>query len=117
MKALDPYYEKFDPEFVQLRTKRKEILQSKEDLSPLTCWKGSESALAETDKITPEVAKIIKEDFLQQNGNSDYDRFCPLYKACGMLRNMMAFHEHDTHVVEAFFKPDNMGRNQRFHDI
>ncbi|KAJ1549759.1 H(+)-transporting V1 sector ATPase subunit A [Nowakowskiella sp. JEL0078] len=99
-KALDPYYEKFDPEFVQLRTKCKEILQSEEDLSEIVQLVGK-SALAETDKITLEVAKIIKDDFLQQNGYSDYDRFCPLYKTCGMLRNMMAFHEHATHVVEA----------------
>ena len=35
MKALDPYYEKFDPEFVNLRTKVKEILQSEEDLSEI----------------------------------------------------------------------------------
>jgi V-type H+-transporting ATPase subunit A len=33
--------------------------------------KGS---LAEADKITLEVAKILKEDFLQQNGYSPYDR-------------------------------------------
>jgi len=33
--------------------------------------KGS---LAEADKITLEVAKLIKDDFLQQNGYSEYDR-------------------------------------------
>jgi V-type H+-transporting ATPase subunit A len=35
MKALDPYYESFDPEFVALRTKCKEILQMEEDLSEI----------------------------------------------------------------------------------
>lgn len=35
------------------------------------CWQAS---LAETDKITLEVAKLIKDDFLQQNGYTPYDR-------------------------------------------
>ena len=33
------------------------------------------ASLAESDKITLEVAKLIKDDFLQQNGYSEYDRF------------------------------------------
>lgn len=32
------------------------------------------ASLAETDKITLEVAKLIKDDFLQQNGYTPYDR-------------------------------------------
>jgi V-type H+-transporting ATPase subunit A len=35
MKALEPFYESFDPEFVGLRTKCKEILQMEEDLSEI----------------------------------------------------------------------------------
>ena len=34
----------------------------------------SQASLAETDKITLEVAKLIKDDFLQQNGYTPYDR-------------------------------------------
>ena len=33
-----------------------------------------QGSLAEADKITLEVAKIIKDDFLQQNGYTPYDR-------------------------------------------
>lgn len=33
-----------------------------------------QASLAEADKITLEVAKLIKDDFLQQNGYSSYDR-------------------------------------------
>jgi len=35
----------------------------------------SQASLAETDKITLEVAKLIKDDFLQQNGYTPYDRY------------------------------------------
>lgn len=35
IKALEPYYEKFDPEFLTLRTRVKECLQKEEDLSEI----------------------------------------------------------------------------------
>ena len=38
------------------------------------------SSLGEADKVTLDVARLIKEDFLQQNGISVYDRYCPFYK-------------------------------------
>ncbi|OZJ03283.1 V-type proton ATPase catalytic subunit A [Bifiguratus adelaidae] len=99
MKVLDPYYEANDPEFASLRDKAKEILQNEEDLSEIVQLVGK-SALAETDKITLEVARIIKDDFLQQNGYSDYDRYCPFFKTTWMLRNMIGFYNHATHAVE-----------------
>ncbi|RKO83806.1 ATP synthase alpha/beta chain, C terminal domain-containing protein, partial [Blyttiomyces helicus] len=100
VKALEPFYEGFDADFTGIRTKAQEVLQAEEDLSEIVQLVGK-SALAETDKITLEVAKLLKDDFLQQNGYSSYDRFCPFYKTVGMLRNMMAFHEHATRTVEA----------------
>lgn len=44
----------------------KEILQEEEDLSEIVQLVGKAS-LAETDKIILEVAKLLKDDFLQQN--------------------------------------------------
>lgn len=99
-KALEPFYESFDSDFISLRTKAREILQQEEDLSEIVQLVGK-SALAETDKITLEVARIIKDDFLQQNGYSTYDRYCPFYKTVGMLRNMMYFYDQSIHAVEA----------------
>ena len=37
-----------------------------------------QGSLAEGDKITLEVAKLIKDDYLQQNGYTPYDRFLSL---------------------------------------
>ena len=65
MRALDDYYDKNFPDFVPLRTKVNEILQEEEDLSEIVQLVGKAS-LAETDKITLEVAKLLKDDFLQQ---------------------------------------------------
>ncbi|KAF8831580.1 ATP synthase alpha/beta family, nucleotide-binding domain-containing protein [Lentinula edodes] len=91
-KILEPYYETTEPGFVELRTKVKEILQKEEDLAEIVQLVGK-SALGENDKITLEVARMLKDDFLQQNGMSEYDRFCPFYKTSGMIRNFVGFHD------------------------
>merc|ERR1712042_27500 len=57
IRQLEPYYEDNYPEFVALRTKIKEILQEEEDLAEIVQLVGKAS-LAETDKITLEVAKL-----------------------------------------------------------
>ncbi|KAJ2005294.1 H(+)-transporting V1 sector ATPase subunit A, partial [Coemansia sp. S85] len=77
-----------------------QILQTEEDLSEIVQLVGK-SALAETDKITLEIARIIKDDFLQQNGYSNYDRYCPFYKTTWMLRNMIGFYKLSRHAVES----------------
>ena len=66
-----------------------------------------QGSLAESDKITLEVAKLIKDDFLQQNGYSSYDRYCPFYKTVGMLSNIVAFYDMARHAVEATAQSDN----------
>ncbi|CAJ0948059.1 unnamed protein product, partial [Mesorhabditis belari] len=106
MRALEDFYEKNHPEFVALRTKCKEILQEEEDLSEIVQLVGKAS-LAESDKITLEVAKIIKDDFLQQNGYTPYDRFCPFYKTVGMLKNMISFYDLARHSVETTAQSEN----------
>lgn len=90
MKVLEPFYDQIDPEFSGLRTKAQEILQNEDDLTEIVQLVGKDS-LAESDKITLEVAKLIRDDFLQQNGFTNYDRFCPFYKTSWMLRNMILF--------------------------
>ena len=91
-KVLEPFYEKNQPGFIELRSRAKEILQKEEDLAEIVQLVGK-SALGENDKITLEVARMLKDDFLQQNGMSEYDRYCPFYKTSSMLRNFVAYHD------------------------
>eukprot|EP00996_Jenningsia_fusiforme_P006008 NODE_715_length_1958_cov_77.740178_g662_i0.p1 GENE.NODE_715_length_1958_cov_77.740178_g662_i0~~NODE_715_length_1958_cov_77.740178_g662_i0.p1 ORF type:complete len:621 (-),score=153.79 NODE_715_length_1958_cov_77.740178_g662_i0:96-1898(-) len=92
LKVLEPFYEKYDPEFIALRTTVSEILQREEDLQEIVQLVGKDS-LSETDKIILETAKVIREDFLQQNAFSEYDKMCPLYKTVWMLKNIVTFYE------------------------
>nr|GAT57572.1 TFP1p-H+-ATPase V1 domain 69 kDa catalytic subunit [Mycena chlorophos] len=91
-KVLEPYYETDAPGFIELRMKTKEILQKEEDLAEIVQLVGK-SALGENDKITLEVARMLKDDFLQQNGMSEYDKMCPFYKTSGMLKCFVGFHD------------------------
>jgi len=60
---------------------------------------GTDS-LDESEKITLDIAKLIQEDFLAQNGFSEHDRFCPFYKTVWMMKNMILFHDLAQKVVQ-----------------
>merc|ERR1712139_151777 len=92
IRILEPYFETFDPEYGFLQQRMKEILQTEDDLQEIVQLVGKDS-LSEDQKCTLEVAKIIREDFLQQNGFTDYDCLCPLAKTIGMMRVIVGFHE------------------------
>ncbi|KAI2474808.1 Vacuolar ATP synthase catalytic protein (mitochondrion) [Pyrenophora tritici-repentis] len=95
---LDKFYAKNNPEFPRLRDRIKELLTTSDDLDQVVQLVGK-SALGDSDKITLDVATLLKEDFLQQNGYSDYDQFCPLWKTEWMMKNMMAFHDEAQKAV------------------
>lgn len=99
LKSLDAHYDSLDSEFVPLRTKTKEILQLEDDLTEIVQLVGKDS-LGESEKITLEVAKILRDDFLQQNGFTPYDRMCPFYKTVWMLRNIITFYNLAQKAVE-----------------
>merc|ERR1712000_197539 len=90
--VLDDFYKKDHPEFPRMAARVKEILSTSEDLDQVVQLVGK-SALGDGDKITLDVATLLKEDFLQQNGYSDYDQYCPLWKTAWMMRCMMGFHD------------------------
>lgn len=57
-------------------------------------------SLAETDKLTLDVARIVREDYLQQNAYTPYDKYCPFEKAVWMLRNIVTFFDEATAAIE-----------------
>jgi len=99
LRALDPWYEANHPQFPPMRTVVKEILQTEDDLTEIVQLVGKDS-LAESDKLILEVAKIIKDDYLQQNGFSEYDRVCPFYKSVWMMTNIVEFYNLAKKAIE-----------------
>lgn len=89
---LDKWYEKEYPDFPRLRDRIKQLLSDSEELDQVVQLVGK-SALSDPDKITLDMATLLKEDFLQQNGYSDYDAFCPIWKTEWMMKLMVGFHD------------------------
>merc|ERR1712025_886769 len=94
----EPYFEKYDPEYSMLQQKMKEILQKEDDLQEIVQLVGKDS-LSEDQKCTLEVARVIREDFLQQNGFSEYDFMCPLAKTIGMMKVIGFFYDSAMKVI------------------
>merc|ERR1712072_1070244 len=90
--------EQTDPEYGMLVQRFKEILQAEDDLQEIVQLVGKDS-LSEDQKCTLETARIIREDFLQQNGFSDYDFMCPLSKTIGMMKVIGHFYDCAMKVV------------------
>lgn len=99
IRALEPFYDSYDSEFCGLRQKISDILQQEAELTDIVQLVGKDS-LSEDQKLVLEVARIIREDFLQQNAFSDYDYMCPLYKTVGMMRTICHFYEQCLRVMQ-----------------
>jgi V-type H+-transporting ATPase subunit A len=97
--VLDKWYEKELPDFPRLRNRIRTLLSDSEELDQVVQLVGK-SALSDPDKITLDIATLLKEDFLQQNGYSDYDQFCPLWKTEWMMKLMMGFHDEAQKAVQ-----------------
>ena len=91
-RTLTDYYNKKDPDFMKYKATIKSILQEENDLIEIVQLVGKDS-LGEDQKATLEVAKIIKDEFLQQNAFSDWDYNCPLCKTIGMMKCIVTYYE------------------------
>jgi V/A-type H+-transporting ATPase subunit A len=57
-------------------------------------------ALAEPQREVLAIARLLREDFLQQMAYDDIDRFCPLEKTYWMLQTILEFHRHAVAAVQ-----------------
>ncbi|HJK11039.1 MAG TPA: V-type ATP synthase subunit A [Methanocorpusculum sp.] len=86
MAQLNDYYdERVSPEWNKLRSWFMEVLQKEAELQEIVQLVGSD-ALPEAEQITIEVARMIRELFLQQNGFDPVDTYCSLDKQLDMLK-------------------------------
>ena len=96
---LEPFFTEFDSEFVTSKNLIKRILQEEEDLLEVVQLIGNDS-LSEDQKLTLDVARIIKDEFLCQNAFSTYDYMCPLKKTAGMMKCIMAYYNNCFRVLK-----------------
>jgi len=100
IRILEPYFQKIDPNYQALQKSMKEILQKEDALTEIVQLVGKDS-LSEDQKCTLEVARIIREDFLQQNGFSEYDYRCPIIKTIKMMSVIVDYHDRAQRAIAA----------------
>jgi len=105
-RSLEKFYQSYDPDFMKFKSTIKQLLQEDEDLTEIVQLVGKDS-LSEIQKTVLEVAKIVIEDFLQQNAFSNYDYMCPLYKSLGMMKAICCFYENSRKAINESQMSDN----------
>ncbi len=107
--SLRPWFdENFGPEFMANRDKAMSLLQEEAELQEIVRLVGQDS-LSPADRLTLETAKMIREDFLQQNAFVDVDSYSE-YKRQALLLGMIL---HYDRLCRGVLRPD-IDLNQLF---
>ncbi|HOB17132.1 MAG TPA: ATP synthase subunit A [Candidatus Methanoculleus thermohydrogenotrophicum] len=84
--ALEEWYDReVSPEWNSLRAWAMGVLQKEAELQEIVQLVGSD-ALPDEEQITIEVARMIREVFLQQNAYDPVDTYCPMSKQYDMMK-------------------------------
>merc|ERR1711971_287951 len=111
MQVLEPFFNEKDSDYGRLRKSLQLILQQENDLSEIVQLVGKDS-LSEDQKLILEIARIIKEDFLQQNAYTSYDYTCPLEKTVGMLKSIITYYENAKSLIDNSSEEHKVTLNQ-----
>ncbi len=88
---LTPYYEnRIGEQYTDNRITTMRILQQESELNEIVKLVGMDS-LSHDDRLTMEVARMLREDFLQQNAFSDTDAYASSEKQAALIATILAF--------------------------
>ncbi|WP_457614165.1 ATP synthase subunit A [Methanopyrus sp.] len=93
------WHEKIGSDWRKLRDEAMEILQRESELEEIVQLVGPD-ALPESERLILEVARMIREDFLQQNAFHEVDTYCPPEKQYEMLKTILYFKERAEEAVD-----------------
>ncbi len=123
--TLKPWYdENLGPHFMQARDKSMAILQEEASLNEIVQLVGKDS-LSPADQMTLETARMIREDFLQQNGFMEVDWYSSYDRQDKMLGLILEYDrlcraaiEEGANAAELFVIPfrEHIGRAKSIPD-
>jgi V/A-type H+-transporting ATPase subunit A len=88
---LAPWYrDNIGESWLRLRAEMVELLQKEAELQEVVQLVGPDS-LQDSDRLTLESSRMIRDSFLQQNATSETDASCPLEKQNAMLSLLLEF--------------------------
>lgn len=89
----DFYKKEMGEDWIEMRKEAMRILRREAELQEMVRLVGID-ALSPSDRLTMEVARSIKEDFLQQNAFMEEDTFTSLKKQYRMMKLIHLFYEY-----------------------
>jgi len=92
VEAVKDWWNEHDPGWESTRASALRVLQQEAELEEIVRLVGPE-ALPESDKLLLLIARMIREDFLQQSAYHEVDTYCVPKKAGLMLKTIMKFYE------------------------
>jgi len=98
---LDPHFEEHVvDDWAEQRQWAVDILDEESELEEIVQLVGKD-ALPEDQQLTLEVARYIREAWLQQNALHDVDRYCPPEKTYAILSGIKSFHDEAFEALDA----------------
>jgi len=98
---LDPWFiENVTEDWPETRQWAVDILDEEAELQEIVQLVGKD-ALPENQQLTLEIARYVKEAFLQQNAFHEVDRYCPPEKSYAILQAIQTFSEEAFDALEA----------------
>jgi len=82
-------------DWLELRDRAMGVLQKETELQEIVQLVGPD-ALPESEKVILEVARMLREDFLQQFAFDEVDAYCPPKKQYWLLKTILTFHDAAT---------------------
>lgn len=98
--------ENIGEEFVELRNEAMKILQEEAKIQEIVQLVGLD-AVSTKDRITLEVARLIREDYLAQDAFDDVDCYASSHKQAYMMKLIMKFKDAITMAIENGVKVDD----------
>ncbi len=97
---LDFWRDNVAPDFADVRKQAMELLEKESKLIEIVRLVGMES-LSNSDKLTLEVARMLREDFLMQNAFDPSDAYMPIKIQYNLLKSIITFYTEGMPVVTA----------------
>ncbi len=96
---IEPWYRtEIGKDWVALRQKALQVLQQESELQEIVQLVGVD-ALPEREKAVLDVARMLREDYLQQSAYDDVDTYTSIAKQYRMLRAILSFGDQEQEAI------------------
>ncbi len=103
-------------DFNTMRVEAMTILQKESELEEIVQLVGPD-ALPARERVVLDVARMLREDFLQQNAFHEVDTYCSPKKQYKMLKTILKFYAHAMGAIDRGMEPEEISKVAVIDDI